>query len=99
MLPDDANPAGNVHGGSILRLIDECSIICASRHVTQSVHVRSEHNAPLTALARIDRVNFENPMHIGDLAQVDAKVVGTGTKSMEIQVSKVKTVLGPLTLK
>lgn len=36
MLPDDANPAGNVHGGTILRMVDECGFIAATRYANQA---------------------------------------------------------------
>ena len=38
MMPDDANIAGNVHGGTILKLIEEAGVIIATRHCNQGNH-------------------------------------------------------------
>lgn len=85
MLPDEANMAGNVHGGSILRLIDEIGLIASSRYAAQRIN--KEKSSEITmALSRLNNVDFLNPMHIGDLAQLDARVTATGSKSVEVQV-------------
>jgi acyl-coenzyme A thioesterase 7 len=88
MLPDDSNPAGNVHGGVILKMLEECGIITAQRHLiaNRSSWANKDIPPPSVALARVDRVDFENPMHIGNLAQLDAQVTFAGKKSIEVQV-------------
>lgn len=56
MLPQDANPAGNVHGGVIMKLIDTAAAVVASRHAQSN-----------TVTASIDRIDFHNPVFVGDL--------------------------------
>lgn len=76
MLPDDANPGGNVHGGTILKMIEEASWIAATKHCnppssasngeTKSGH----HSALVGALVRVEHMDFHKPMHIGEVAKV-----------------------------
>ena len=73
MLPQDANPAGNVHGGVIMKLIDDAGGVVAVRH-TRTVCVT----------ASIDRIDFHNPVHIGNLVTFKAKINHVGKTSMEI---------------
>jgi uncharacterized protein (TIGR00369 family) len=75
MTHQDANLAGNVHGGVILRNIDNTAGMVASRH--------SNTNA---VTASIDRVDFYSPVYVGDLLRVLASVNYTGKTSMEIGV-------------
>jgi len=75
MLPDDANPAGNVHGGVIMKQIDNCGGVCAVRH--------SRSNA---VTASIDRIDFHNPCHVGDLLILKASINYVGKTSMEVGV-------------
>ncbi|HYM40422.1 MAG TPA: acyl-CoA thioesterase [Thermoplasmata archaeon] len=75
MMPMDANPAGNVYGGSILKYIDEVATIVAVRHTRTNV-----------VTASIDRMDFLAPMHVGDLLMLRAAINYTGRSSMEIGV-------------
>lgn len=75
MLPSDANPSGNVHGGEIMRLIDECGGAAASRHARQRV-----------VTARVDELSFVAPVFVGNLVTARASVNDVGTKSMEVGV-------------
>lgn len=75
MLPEDANPAGIVHGGVIMKEIDNAAGVSAVRH-TRKVCVT----------ASIDRLDFHNPAFIGNLVTVKAGINMTGTTSMEIGV-------------
>jgi uncharacterized protein (TIGR00369 family) len=75
MLPSDANPSGNVHGGEIMRLIDECAGAAASRHARQRV-----------VTARVDELSFLAPVYVGNLVTARASVNDVGTKSMEVGV-------------
>lgn len=75
-LPEDANPAGNVHGGVILKQIDLAGAVCAMRHARgQSV-----------VTASIDRMEFRAPVHVGELMLLHASVNMVGRNSMEIGV-------------
>lgn len=73
MLPEDANPAGIVHGGVIMKEIDNAAGVAAVRHTRK-----------ICVTASIDRLDFHKPAFIGNLVTVKASVNYTGTTSMEI---------------
>ena len=75
MLPSDANPYGNVHGGVIMKLIDSAAGACAGRHARQRV-----------VTVRIDELSFVAPVVVGDLVYAKASVNDVGTTSMEVGV-------------
>jgi acyl-CoA hydrolase len=75
MLPDDANPAGNVHGGVIMKQIDNCGGVAAVRHCRSNA-----------VTASIDRIDFHNPCHVGDLLILKASINYAGRTSMEVGV-------------
>lgn len=71
MLPDDTNPMGNVHGGTILKLIEQAGHIVATRHCNQSSDEGTSPSSSMTAvLARVEHMDFYNPMYVGEVAQV-----------------------------
>ena len=76
MAPKDASHYGNVHGGVIMKLIDEVAFVAASRHSRRNV-----------VTASIDSLSFENPVHVGDLVILRAQINYVGTTSMEIEVN------------
>jgi uncharacterized protein (TIGR00369 family) len=73
MQPADANPAGNVHGGTIMKLIDNAAGVVAFRH--------SRCNS---VTASVDQINFHHPAFIGDLLIIKACLNLVGKTSMEI---------------
>ncbi len=75
-LPSDANPAGNVHGGVILKHIDLAGAVCAMRHA---------RGCPVVT-ASIDRMEFKAPAHVGELLILKASMNLVSTKSMEVGV-------------
>ncbi|MFT3856155.1 MAG: acyl-CoA thioesterase [Aquabacterium sp.] len=75
MTPDMANFAGNVHGGTILKLLDQVAYACAARYAGSYVVTLS-----------VDQVTFRQPIHVGELVTFLASVNYTGTSSMEIGV-------------
>ena len=75
MSQQDANLAGNVHGGTIMKLIDNTAGIVAVRHTGRQ-----------TVTASIDRLDFHSPVFIGDLLRVAASINFIGKTSMEIGV-------------
>ncbi len=75
MMSSDANPAGNVHGGVIMKLIDTTAGVVASRHARCNV-----------VTASIDRLDFHNPVFVGDLLFVKGSLNMVGRTSMEIGV-------------
>jgi acyl-CoA hydrolase len=75
MTPDMANFAGNVHGGSILKLLDQAAYACGSRYAGSYVVTLS-----------VDQVMFLQPIHVGELVSFLASVNYTGTSSMEVGI-------------
>ena len=75
MTPDLANFSGNVHGGTILKLLDQVAYACASRYCGRYVVTLS-----------VDQVIFRQPIHVGELVTFLASVNYTGTTSMEIGI-------------
>jgi acyl-CoA hydrolase len=75
MSPLDANSAGNVHGGTVLKLADEAAGLAAVKHSRQRV-----------VTAGVDRVNFLYPIHIGELVTFSASVNAVWHTSMEVGV-------------
>lgn len=73
MQPADANPAGNVHGGTIMKLIDNAAGVVAFRH--------SRRNSVTVS---VDQINFHFPAFIGDLLIIKSSLNYVGKTSMEI---------------
>jgi acyl-CoA hydrolase len=78
MTPDMANFSGKVHGGTILKLLDQVAYACASRYAGRYVVTLS-----------VDQVMFRQPIEVGELVSFLASVNHTGTSSMEIGVKVV----------
>jgi uncharacterized protein (TIGR00369 family) len=76
MLPEDANPRGNVHGGALMKLADTAGGVCAMRHTRKRV---------VTVV--MDSMTFEQPVYVGDLVIVHARITWTGRTSIETEVS------------
>jgi acyl-CoA hydrolase len=75
MTPEMANFAGNVHGGTILRFLDQVAFACASRYAASYVVTLS-----------VDQVVFRQPIHVGELVSFLASINHTGRTSMEVGV-------------
>jgi acyl-CoA hydrolase len=75
MFPVDANPAGNVNGGTIMKLIDTAAGIAAHRHCRTNV-----------VTASMDRLDFHQPIFVGELVTLRASINYVGTTSMEVGV-------------
>jgi acyl-CoA hydrolase len=75
MSPDMANFSGNVHGGSILKLLDQVAYACASRYAGRYVVTLS-----------VDQVTFREPIYVGELVTFLASINHTGTSSMEVGI-------------
>jgi acyl-CoA hydrolase len=74
MQPPDANVWGNVHGGTIMRLVDEAGGAAAIRH----------SRARCVTVA-MDSMVFKEPVYIGDLLTIRACLTYTGRTSMEVE--------------
>ncbi len=75
MMPDMANFSGNVHGGDLLKLLDQVAYACASRY--------SGHYCVTLS---VDQVTFKEPIHVGELVTFSASVNYVGRTSMEIGI-------------
>ncbi len=75
MLPTNANPFGHIHGGDIMKYIDDAAGVVAMKHARTTV-----------VTASIDRLDFHKPVHIGNLLILKASLNATGRTSMEIGV-------------
>jgi acyl-CoA hydrolase len=72
----DANNAGFVHGGSIMKLVDSAAGVAAMRHAQRRV-----------VTAQVDSLTFHAPVHIGDVLSLSACVTQAWTSSMEVEVT------------
>ncbi len=75
MMPGHANNLGHVFGGVILAMMDKTAAVAAIRHARASC-----------VTASIDRLDFREPIHLGDLVVMKACVNYVGRTSMEIGV-------------
>ena len=75
MTPDQANFSGNVHGGTILKYLDQVAYACASRYAGSYVVTLS-----------VDQVTFRQPVYVGELVTFLASVNFTGRTSMEVGI-------------
>jgi acyl-CoA hydrolase len=75
MMPADANPWGYVHGGVVMKMVDEAAGSAAIRHARCRV-----------ATAAVDYMSFLHPVHVGDLLTLKASVNEVGRTSMEVGV-------------
>lgn len=75
MGPEHANIRGNVHGGWIMKLVDEAGALACMRHSQQRV-----------VTVAVDMMLFRQPIRLGDLVTLTAEVSYVGTTSMEVDV-------------
>lgn len=76
MLPNQANVAGNIHGGEIMKLMDSAAYASARKYAKSNV-----------VTARVDELEFHLPIFVGDLVTCTAQVVFVGKSSMEVAVT------------
>ncbi len=75
MTPDLANFSGKVHGGALLKLLDQVAYACASRYASGYVVTLS-----------VDQVTFREPIEVGELVTFLASVNHVGNSSMEVGI-------------
>jgi acyl-CoA hydrolase len=75
MMPSDANPLGNIHGGYIMKLVDEAGGLAAMRHARR----------PVVTVA-VDSMSFLSPVRVGNLLTLRSTVNWVGTTSIEVGV-------------
>lgn len=76
MQPTEANIHGNIHGGVVMKLMDDAGAAAAIRHAQR----------PVVTVA-VDQVTFREPIHVGDLVTLEAVLTYTGRSSMEVQIN------------
>lgn len=72
----DANHFGNVHGGNVMKLVDEIAYVCAARYC-----------GGVAVTAAVDQIDFHEPVHVGELLHIAARVVYVGKTSMQIEIT------------
>ncbi len=75
MMPEHSNPAGNVHGGYILKMVDQAGAIVSARHT---------HRNCVTA--SVDRMDFISPVYVGNLVFAKASINYVAHSSLEVGV-------------
>ena len=70
-----ANIFGNVHGGRVLHLVDNIAYVCAARY-----------SGMACVTAAVDRVDFHEPIHVGELLHLTARINYVGTSSLEVEI-------------
>lgn len=88
MQPVHSNSLGNVHGGVLLKLCDECGGIVAARHARRPA-----------VTVTVDSVTFDKPVRIGQLLLIHGRVtwVGRTTVEVELQVETEDLITGKVT--
>jgi acyl-CoA hydrolase len=76
MLPLHANHIGNVHGGEIMKLMDNAAGVVAYRHARS-----------ITVTCRVDELTFHEPVHVGNVVTCYGQLTFVGKSSMEILVT------------
>ena len=78
MAPDTANFSGNVHGGHVLKLLDQAAYACAVNYCGHNVVTLS-----------VDHVLFKQPIYVGECVSLFANVNYVGNTSMEVGIKVV----------
>jgi acyl-CoA thioesterase YciA len=77
-LPRDTNHYGTIFGGVILSYIDQAGFVEAQRH--------GEHEGGRWVTAALDRVDFQAPVHLGDIVSFYTRPVRLGTRSITVEI-------------
>ena len=75
VLPQHTNALGGVFGGQIMGWVDLCAAICAQRH-----------SGRMAVTAFVDDLKFEQPVRVGEVVRLEARVTAAFRTSMEIEV-------------
>lgn len=75
VMPNDTNPLGNLMGGNLMRWMDIAGGICAARHSESYV-----------VTASVDHVSFNDPVKVGEIVTINAKITRAFNSSMEIYI-------------
>ncbi len=75
MTPEYTNFFGNVHGGDVLKMVDNLAYVCCARY-----------SGTVCVTASFDRVDFLQPIHVGELLNLVARIGYVGRSSMEVEI-------------
>ncbi|MCS7037098.1 MAG: acyl-CoA thioesterase [Saprospiraceae bacterium] len=75
VMPNDANPMGNLMGGYLMRWMDIVAAVCAGRHC--EAHV---------VTAAVDHISFQKPIRVGEIVTLEASVTRAFNTSVEVYV-------------
>lgn len=75
VLPNDTNTLGNLMGGRLMYWMDIAAVISAMKHSSSPV-----------VTASVDNISFNNPVHLGDVITIEAKVTRSFNSSMEVYI-------------
>ncbi len=75
VMPNDANPLGNIMGGRVMHLIDVCAGVCAARHA-----------GTVCVTASVDYLDFRHPIKVGEVIELRGVVTWAGRTSIELMV-------------
>jgi acyl-CoA hydrolase len=75
VLPQHTNALGGVFGGQIMAWVDLCGAICAQRH-----------SGRMAVTAFVDDLKFEQPVRVGQVVRLEARITATFRTSMEIEI-------------
>src|SRR6516165_7049040 len=81
MMPRDCNPHGTIFGGVILSYLDQAGAIGARREVA-----RAGGALPILTTVAMNRVEFKQPVHVGDVVRFLTRLVKIGRTSITMQV-------------
>src|SRR5258705_12341729 len=79
VFPEQANHYGTLFGGHALSLMGKAAFVTATRHARQSV-----------VMATSDKIEFHEPVHVGELVELVAQVVRVGRNSMTVAVDMIR---------
>jgi acyl-CoA hydrolase len=75
MLPNQANAFGNVHGGEIMKMMDNAAGVVATRHTRSNV-----------VTARVEGIDFYQPIYVGNLVTLAARLTFVSKHTMEVEI-------------
>ena len=75
LLPDQSNVAGYVHGGELMKVMDNAAWVVACRHARKN-----------GVTANVEEMNFHSRVKIGDLVLMHARIIYAGRTSMEVRI-------------
>jgi acyl-CoA thioesterase YciA len=83
MMPRDTNPNGTIFGGVILSYIDMAGAIAARRELYQ----KRGHSSIRFVTVAVNRVEFKQPVHVGDVVRFETTIVKMGRTSMTVHIN------------